>query len=157
MPKSSYDYLNLKISIKQIAQHFTKHTKHDDVIKWKHFPRYMALCAGNSHVTGELPAQRQVTRSFDVFFDLRLNKGLSKQSWGWWFETPSHQLWRHCNECINCIQFSTLCLKLTMFLTREVEWAECLLIIETGCRVQVFSLILDSSVGLSAGIQSAGE
>ena len=39
----------------------------------------------------------------------------------------------------------------------EVEWAECLLIMGTGCRVQVFSLILDSSVGLSAGIQSAGE
>ena len=39
----------------------------------------------------------------------------------------------------------------------EVEWAECLLIIGTGCRVQVFSLILDSSVSLSAGIQSAGE
>ena len=39
----------------------------------------------------------------------------------------------------------------------EVEWAECLLIIGTGCRVQVFSLILDSSVGLWAGIQSAGE
>ena len=37
-----------------------------------------------------------------------------------------------------------------------VMWAECLLI-GTGCRVQVFSLILDSSVGLSAGIQSAGE
>ena len=39
----------------------------------------------------------------------------------------------------------------------KVEWAECLLIMGTGCRVQVFSLILDSSVGLSAGIQSAGE
>ena len=38
-----------------------------------------------------------------------------------------------------------------------VRWAECLLIIGTGCRVQVFSLILDSSVGLSAGIQSAGD
>ena len=37
------------------------------------------------------------------------------------------------------------------------RWAECLLIIGTGCRVQVFSLILDSSVGLSAGIQSAGD
>ena len=30
-------------------------------------------------------------------------------------------------------------------------------VIGTGCRVQVFSLILDSSVGLSAGIQSAGD
>ena len=36
---------------------------------------------------GEFPAQRPVTRSFDVFFDLRLNKQLSKQPWGWWFET----------------------------------------------------------------------
>ena len=34
---------------------------------------------------------------FGVFFDLRLNKRLSKQSWGWWFETPSWSLWRHCN------------------------------------------------------------
>ena len=38
-----------------------------------------------------------------------------------------------------------------------VKWAECLLIIGTGCRVQVFSLILDSSVGLLASIQSAGD
>ena len=36
---------------------------------------------------GEFPAQRPVTRSFDVFFDLRQNKRLSKQPWGWWFET----------------------------------------------------------------------
>ena len=47
---------------------------------------------------GEFPTQRPVTRSFDVFFDLRLNKRLSKQRWGWWFETPSWSLWRQCNE-----------------------------------------------------------
>ena len=52
------------------------------------------LC-GNSPVTGEFPSQRPVTLSFDVFFYLRLNKRLSKQSWGWWFETPSRPLWRH--------------------------------------------------------------
>ena len=46
---------------------------------------------------GEFPTQRPVTRSFGVFFDLRLNKRLSKQPWGWWFETPSWSLWRHCN------------------------------------------------------------
>ena len=57
----------------------------------------LALCAGNSPVTGEFPAQRPVTRSFDVFFDLRLNRQLSKQSWGWWFGTPSRSLWLHCN------------------------------------------------------------
>ena len=47
---------------------------------------------------GEFPSQRPVTRSFDVFFDLRLNKRLCKQLWGWWFETPSWSLWRHFND-----------------------------------------------------------
>ena len=47
---------------------------------------------------GEFPTQRPVTRSFDVFFDLRLNKRLSKQPWGWWFETLSLSLWRQCND-----------------------------------------------------------
>ena len=46
---------------------FASFWRHDVVIKWKHFPRYW-------------PA----TRSFDVFFDLRLNKRLNKQSRGWW-------------------------------------------------------------------------
>ena len=68
---------------------------------WRHqmetFSALLALCAGNSPVTGEFPTQRPVTRSFDVCFDLRVNKWLSKQSWGWWFETPASSLWRHCN------------------------------------------------------------
>ena len=51
---------------------------------------------------GEFPTQRPVTRSFDVFFDLRLNKRLSKQPWGWWFETPSLSLWRHCYVWKTC-------------------------------------------------------
>ena len=69
---------------------------------WRHqmetFSALLAFCAGNSPVTGEFPAQRPVTRSFKVFFDLRPNKRLSKQSWGWWSETPSSSLWRHRNE-----------------------------------------------------------
>ena len=43
-------------------------------------------------------AQRPVTRSFDVFFDLHPNNWLSKQWWGWWFEALSSPLWRHCND-----------------------------------------------------------
>ena len=58
----------------------------------------LALSAGNSPVNGEFPAQRPVTWSFDVFFDICPNKQLSKQSWGWWFEMPSHSLWLHCND-----------------------------------------------------------
>ena len=46
---------------------------------------------------GEFLAQRPVMRSFDVFFDLRLNKRLSKQPWCWWFETPAWSLWRQRN------------------------------------------------------------
>ena len=56
------------------------------------FSALLAICVGNSPVTCEFSAQRPVMRSFNVFFDLRLNKWLSKQSWGWWFETPSCSL-----------------------------------------------------------------
>ena len=61
------------------------------------FSALLAICARNSLVPGEFPAQRPVTRSFDVFFDLSLNQWLSKQSRGWWFETLPCPLWRHCN------------------------------------------------------------
>ena len=44
------------------------------------FSTLLAICAGNSPVTDEVPAQRPVRRSFDVFFDLRPNQRLSKQS-----------------------------------------------------------------------------
>ena len=66
---------------------------HDDVIKWKHFPRNWPFVRG----IHRSPTQRPVTRSFDVFSDLRLNKRLSKQTQSWWFETQSWSLWRHCN------------------------------------------------------------
>ena len=66
---------------------------------WRHqmetFSALLALCAGNSPVSGEL--QRPVTRSFHIFFGLCLITRLSKHSRGWWFETLSHPLWRHCN------------------------------------------------------------
>ena len=68
---------------------------------WRHqmetVSALLALCEGNPPVTGGFPSQRPVTRSIDVSFDVRLNKGLSKQSRRRWFETPSRPLWRHCN------------------------------------------------------------
>ena len=45
-----------------------------------------------------IPLTKAETRSLDVFFDLCQSKRLSKQSWGWWFETPSFSLWRHYND-----------------------------------------------------------
>ena len=72
---------------------------------WRHqmetFSALLDICAGNSPVPGEFPAQRPVTRSFDDFFDLSLDKRLGKQSWVWWFETLSSvTLWCHCNGII---------------------------------------------------------
>ena len=72
---------------------------HYDVIKWKHFPRYWPFARGIHR------SQRPVMRSFDVVFDLCLNKCLSKQSWGWWFETPSCPLWRHCGVTMSLWSF----------------------------------------------------
>ena len=66
---------------------------------WRHqretFSASLAICAGNSPVN--CPPQRPVTRSFDAFFDLSMNKRFNKKSWDWWFETPSRPLWCHCN------------------------------------------------------------
>ena len=42
---------------------------------WRHQMETFSERAGNSPVTGEFPAQRPVTRSFDVLFDLHLNNG----------------------------------------------------------------------------------
>ena len=58
----------------------------------------LAICEGNPPVTDGFPSQRPVTRSFHVFFDLRLNKQLSKQSRRRWLESPLRPLWRHCND-----------------------------------------------------------
>ena len=66
--------------------------------------KILAFCAWNSPITGEFPLQRPVTWSFDIFFDLSLNKRLSKQSWGLWFETRSRSWWRHCNEMTSTTQ-----------------------------------------------------
>ena len=84
---------------------------------WRHqmetFFALLALCAGNWPVTDEFPSHRPVMRSFDAFFDLRLNKRLSKQSWGWWFETPSCPLLHHSNAQSNtCFLFYELYLTL---------------------------------------------
>ena len=70
---------------------------HYDVIKWNHFPRYWPCVWGIHWSSVNSPHKGLVTRSFDVFFNLLLNKRVSKQSWGRWVETPPRSLWRHCD------------------------------------------------------------
>ena len=79
---------------------------------WRHqmetFSALLALCVGNSPVTDDFPVQGPVTQSFDVSSDLRLNKRLSKQWWGWWVETPSRSSWRHRNDWVKCWPFCSV-------------------------------------------------
>ena len=56
------------------------------------FYALLALCVGNSPVTGEFPAQRPLTWSFDVFYELGLNKRLSKNR-------DAGDLRRHLTHC----------------------------------------------------------
>ena len=93
---------------------------------WRHqietFSALMALWVGNSPVTDEFPSQRPVTRSFDVYIDLGLNKWLIKQSRRWWFETPSCPLWCHCNVIqVWRIQTKLKC----VFVLRILIWNTC--------------------------------
>ena len=70
------------------------------------------------------PSQRPVTRSFDVFFNLRLNKQLSKQSCGGWLETPSCSLWRqYYND-------RTICFPIAFLKSRMIR-LDCLMTLET--------------------------
>ena len=77
---------------------------HGDVIKWKHFPRYWPFVRGIRQ-----SPQRPVTRSFDVFFDLRLNEQLGKHSWGRLFETPLRLSWRQCNGKVVSVWVECVC------------------------------------------------
>ena len=97
---SSWTHTRNTTSLLSIRSHFPV-PEHIPNPWWRHqmetFSVLLAFCAENSLVTSEFPAQRPVTRSFDIFIHLRLNKRLGKQSWGWWFETPSCSLWSHSN------------------------------------------------------------
>ena len=119
------------------------------------FSALLALCVGNSPVPGEFPSQRPVTQSFDVFFHLGLNKRLSKQSWGCWFEMTSWSLWRHCNasamvwtcdDIIKCIFWRKKILSLLLLLiskwTTITGMNKMFSKVHNGCRCFVYNQII---------------
>ena len=71
--------------------------KHDDVMKWKHFPRYWPSVRGIHQSRWSPSSKASDAEIWCFFFICALNKRLRKQSGGWWFETQSRPLWRHCN------------------------------------------------------------
>ena len=66
---------------------------HDDVIKWKHFQRYWPFVRGIHRSPVNSPHKGQWREAF-MF---SLIRAWINGWWGWWFETPSCPLWRHCN------------------------------------------------------------
>ena len=76
---------------------------------------------GESPVTGEFPSQRPFAQSFDVFFDMRLNNRLRKQSMRRWIEAPLRSLWRHCNapsQWETALHYNDVC----HWLGASLEW-----------------------------------
>ena len=70
---------------------------HDDGIKWKHFRRYWPFVRGIHRSPVNSLHKGQWRGALMFSFICAWMKRLSKQSWGWWFETPSRPLWRHCS------------------------------------------------------------
>ena len=79
---------------------------HDDVIKWKHFPRYWPFVRG-IHRSRWIPSTKASDAELWCFLWSAPDKRLSKQPWGWWFETPSWSLWRQCNVNLHS-KYSTI-------------------------------------------------
>ena len=101
---------------------FRSHMQFSLIITWwchrmETFSALLAICVRNSPVPGEFPAQRPVTRNFDVFFDLLMNKQLSKQLWCLWFEMLSHPLWCHHNDKDSFLHSRHLFTKQTNYFT----------------------------------------
>ena len=82
---------------------------HDDVIKWKHSPRYWPFVRGIHRSPVNSPHKGQWRGALVFSLICAWIKSLGKQSWGWWFETPSRSLWRHCNDqactCLVCLLY----------------------------------------------------
>ena len=84
----------------ELSRHFIRWNllTHDDVIKWKHFPCYWPFVRGIHRPQVNSPHKGQWRGALMFSLVCAMNKGLSKQPWRWWVETPSRSLWRHCND-----------------------------------------------------------
>ena len=63
----------------------------DEVIKWRYFPSHRPFARGISPHRGQWHGSLMFSLICAWISDR------ASQSWGWWFETPSCSLWRHCN------------------------------------------------------------
>ena len=103
-PSVRINHLSGSFIVQIIINIYTKLVFHDDVIKWKHFPRYWPFVRGIHRWPVNSPHKGQWRRALMFSFICALNKRMSKQLLGWWFETPSRSLWRHCNVVVVCLE-----------------------------------------------------
>ena len=80
----------------QLDQPFNSRS-HNDVIKWKHPPRYWPFVRGIHRSPVNSPHKGQWRGAFMLSLNCAWINRWVKKSWGWWFETLSRPLWRHCN------------------------------------------------------------
>ena len=99
---------------------FQKYFAHDDVIKWKHFPCYWSFMRRIHQSPVNSPHKGQWWGTFMFSLICALNKRVSKQSWGWWFETPSHSFWCHYNGNSDCNRQK--CIALMKYLSMTERW-----------------------------------
>ena len=95
---STHTVLAFHVPVLYMCHKLAISAPHDDVIKWKHFPRNWPFVRGIPRSPVNSPHKGQRRGASMYFFYLRMNKRLNKQWWGWWFETPSRPLWCHCND-----------------------------------------------------------
>ena len=133
------DYEQISHSYGTTAHYEYKNTQRLSVIEIKTLVSkfdMMTSSSGNifgltSLLCGEFTCHRWIPRKkvsdaeLWFFFDLRLNKRLSKQSQGWWFETPPRSLWRHCNDTVwyiigrTLVLYSRSCITFASFLRHK--------------------------------------
>ena len=84
----------LKLTLNTAHKARNRHMASTWCCQMETFSALLALCEGKPLFSGGFPSQRPVSQSFDIFFDVRVNK----QSRRWWFEMPWDSLWHHCND-----------------------------------------------------------
>ena len=121
---------------------------HDEIIKWKHFPCYWPSVQGIHQAPVNSPHKGQWHGALMFSLICALNKQLSKQSWGWWFEMPLCSLWHHCNDN------GMYPLHISYFMHREPPirlklppW-NCNICISVGCIYMVFAVWLVLNISL---------
>ena len=75
---------------------------HDDVIKWKHFPRYWPFMRWINRWPVDSPTKSSGAELRCLLWSASEQR-LSKQPWRRWFETPSRSLWCHCNYMVTLV------------------------------------------------------